>query len=365
MKLNRALLGVLLNGLKLATKGITSESVTSKGITHNGVSQLLADARFVPDDIRKYIHTNGEYRLVYRATVHGRDVTIYITSFKTDDGDDEPPYDEWAVRMLNWLHIGYQHADCECAPTLAIHLYPTPFEKRLPSSVHETVGPPHVNSGVAWRCEQFGEIAIYRKEEWFKVFVHETFHALGLDLDPHQVGLVRSDLRRHFPVASDFNLAEAYTETWARIINAAFVSFDRSTGSVGFSNQMVKNLTSERDHSLRQMHKLLDFIGVPYTLLLGKTPNDSLKRQSYREGSNVLAYYVLGGILMNDPNGFMEWCADANKTLINFDASDEAAKRFGAYVVERSAERLLFAPPPLSPHAKRSPSTRMTILQIN
>ena len=37
------------------------------------------------------------------------------------------------------------------------------------------------NTAVTYACAIKGECLIYRKEEWFKVLIHETMHALCLD----------------------------------------------------------------------------------------------------------------------------------------------------------------------------------------
>ena len=39
----------------------------------------------------------------------------------------------------------------------------------------------HANSAFTTSCKIETSIYIYRKEEWFKVFIHETFHNFGLD----------------------------------------------------------------------------------------------------------------------------------------------------------------------------------------
>ena len=162
------------------------------------------------------------------------------------------------------------------------------------------------------------------------MFVHETFHALGLDLDPRQAGSLKERMRRRFPIESDFNVAETYTEVWARIINTAFYSYETCRCDKKFIKNMVGNLTVERNHSITQMNKILRFMGVPFSSLIGKNEVDILKRRLYKEKSNVFAYYILGAILMNDPNLFMEWCEENNNIgSINFDISDRTTQRFG------------------------------------
>jgi hypothetical protein len=161
-----------------------------------------------------------------------------------------------------------------------------------------------------------------------------------------------------FPIASDHNVAEAYTESWARIIHTIFVSFYESKGMVTFEKRLLANLSTEREHSLCQMHKLLHFIRVPYEALTGNGQLDHICRQRYRENSNVFAYYVLCGTLLNNPNAFMEWCQEYNSegNILNF---GENETKFGDFISDCS--RFM----PTSRTKDNTSSTRMTILEIN
>merc|ERR1711990_305671 len=80
--------------------------------------------------------------------------------------------------------------------------------------------PFNVNTGYTTRCN-LGNITIYRKEEWFKVLIHESMHYLGLDF-----GVENHNLHLIFPIDTEISLAEAYVEFWARIFNIYFVSFN-------------------------------------------------------------------------------------------------------------------------------------------
>lgn len=353
MKLNRDIITPLYRQWKDAereVKKMTIESTTLFG--ENMVIPQTLGSDFVPREICDYINANSEKQHVFRTRVGGRPITFYMTVFEEDNCEI------WVRRMLTWLSIGYHYSKGACANELAIYIYFTPFEKHLPRNIHDTIGPSHVNTGVALRCSKVGEIVIYRKEEWFKVFIHETFHSLGLDLERAQVAAIREKMMMIFPIASDHDVAEAYTETWARIIHTIFVSFSESKGIATFEKRLLANLSTEREHSLSQMHKLLHFIGVPYETLRGDGHVDYLCRQNYREKSNVFAYYVICGMLLNDPNAFMEWCQEYNseENVFNFGHNEN---KFVEFIRECSC----FMEP--SNTKKHSSSTKMTILEIN
>ena len=87
------------------------------------------------------------------------------------------------------------------------------------------LGPPHVNSAFSSVCVPNGEIVIFRREEWLKVFIHETFHAFGFDEGLHYSDDLNNNIRKVFSLDIDFKVGEAYTESWARIINCIFYSY--------------------------------------------------------------------------------------------------------------------------------------------
>ena len=69
-------------------------------------------------------------------------------------------------------------------------------------------------------------LLIYRKEEWFKVLIHELFHVLGLDFSVINYDNNKEILRKHFNnINSDLLISEAYCELWATILNSCFLLF--------------------------------------------------------------------------------------------------------------------------------------------
>jgi hypothetical protein len=338
--LNIDLATILYNDIKKATQAFDKNCCINAHILSKHQIKRSDLVTSAPKPIYNYILSKAVKQFVYQCTIQNRQVTLYITSFN-DDIDEEGAFDEWAKLMFIWLHMAFGYATDICAKALSVYLFPTPFEKKLPDGFHETLSPAHINTGVTWRCASVGEIVIYRKEEWFKVFIHETFHALGLDIAPHQVNVIRNNMRRRFPIASSFNIAEAYSEAWARIMNVAIYCFINTGGEKSFIKKCASCLELERKYSLFQMQKILTHTGLPYKSLRNDSPADMMRRRLYREKTNVFAYYVLGGILMSDPNAFMEWCYENNDDFLNF---GENHKEFDALVdrwslVEPQTER--------------------------
>ena len=65
---------------------------------------------------------------------------------------------------------------------MVVFIYSTELTKNLPNSNIDILDQIHVNTAFTYSCiEQSNEIVIFRKEEWLKVLIHESFHNFGLD----------------------------------------------------------------------------------------------------------------------------------------------------------------------------------------
>jgi hypothetical protein len=296
----------------------------------------IYNSRFFPAYIKKYINEQEKYQLMYKCKVGGREICIYFTLFSEDNLLDLDKYTEYVKIMYMWLDICANYSLKHCVNTLDIYVYQTPFLKKMPSSITTTLDVEHVNTAFTMSCNPTGEIVIYRDEEWFKVFIHETFHAYGLDFASMNVSKLHKTLKELFPIDSDFNVTEAYAETWARIINGAFCSFNSLENKDDYSlfnDYMDFCLQFERIFSLYQCNKLLKFMGLTYEDLHGEEEKHAyLRKNLYRENTNVFSYYILTAIFLNDYTGFLQWCNTHNTSLLQFNSSDTNMNAFGEYI---------------------------------
>ena len=294
------------------------------------------DSRYFPKTIKDYIQTNIKYQLTYQCDVHGRSVKIIFALFTEGDVANIKKYNKSARFIYTWLYICGQYSLHKCSKTLAIYLYFTPFSKLPPTSNTVILGAEHVNTAFTYNCIPHGEIVLYREEEWKKVFIHETFHSYGLDFGDYECDNIKKRLARIFPVKSEFELTETYTETWARIMHSAFVSYSSlkdKTDKDGFLLHMNFALEIERLFSLQQIIRVLQFMGLRYGDLYQRCDASRMLRQNmYREDTHVLAYYVLTGILMNDYAGFLSWCTTHNINTYKFDATPRNMSSFIALI---------------------------------
>jgi len=271
------------------------------------------DFHHIVDEIREEIETFRKIGKQYSFVIGGRTFTIYaVVPYRTRIVAKRvyAYLDEAVKKMFVWLYVATHFAPAECSRELAIYWYLTGHQKRLPSSKGGPVDQEHANTAFTMACpvDSANGIYIFRKEEWFKVFIHETFHSLGLDFSrmPEEGG--NEALFSIFPVRCDFRFYEAYTETWATILHALFLAME-SKGAV--YPRLEAYLQKERMFSLFQKAKLLVHHRLKYKHLCSTST-------AYRENTQAFAYYVLKGILLFHTNDFIEWCAHKNKGTIAF-----------------------------------------------
>ena len=176
-------------------------------------------------------------------------------------------------------------------------------------------------------------------EEWFKVLIHESMHNFGLDFSDMNNMSCTNKILSMFPVKSEVNLYEAYTEFWARIINVIFCSYTNARQKNNM-NELLTNaeffLNFERIFSFYQMVKVLNFMDIEYRFLIEKTTqSDTIRRALYKEKTNVLAYYIITLILIDSYEDFLLWCKINNDTFLQFKKTDINQKRFCRFIEQR------------------------------
>lgn len=246
-------------------------------------------------------------------------------------------------RRANWAHtwlaLALRWAPAGCRASITVYIYWTPLKKRLPTVRGQPLTEINANTAFTMSCSS--EILLFRSEEWFKVLIHESMHCFGLDFsekaDAKVERYVASTLYA-LPSTTTVHLYEAYAETWARLLNAAFVSIN--TG-----DSLTRLLSVEVRHSGVVMANVLRHQGYTYDDLF-----DKAVMRSYKERTNAFAYYVLTYVLMSDYKAFVEWCR-GNPRM------DPGRQRALADYVGRHVR------PPVVPTSGTA-SLRMTVLDI-
>jgi hypothetical protein len=286
-----------------------------------------------PKNVIEHIDENITTSLTYKFNIYDRKITIL---FLIEDENDIKLYNKYVDYMLVWLYIANVYSSKDCACDLIIYIYCTSLLKILPSSNIEILNENNVNTAFTRSCSKNSEIVIFRKEEWFKVFIHETFHNFGLDFSHLNTTFYNNKILNIFPVKSEVNLYESYTEFWARIINALFCSFINMKNKNNIDEFLLNTeffINIERIFAFFQMIKVLKFMGLSYNDLYKSTKIAEFNRTNlYKENTNVLSYYVITSILLNNYSDFLIWCNSNNKLIINFKKTNNNLNSFCHFI---------------------------------
>ena len=296
----------------------------------------LLTSNYVPDVIKRYIEENSKAYMHYTCRMFNRSISIYIVVFHRITMGNVILYDKMVHQMLMWLRIAFLYSSQYCVKNLKIYLYCTPFKKQIPLELMEVLGPEHCNSAVTTSCPLDGAIVVYRKEEWFKVFIHESFHTLGLDFSTFSCQKLNAKLAKLFPIKSEINAFEAYSEFWATIINCLFCAYDLLDDKLNDKDFLLYSdfcIQFERIFALFQMVKILNFMGVSYQHLFEKNEiSDVARRYLYKENTNVFSYYIIKCILLYNYDAFLKWCEKNNINTLRFDRYDNNMNKFYSFI---------------------------------
>lgn len=262
--------------------------------------------RYIPNKIAQHIEqfTKNEIHIEFK--VGERNIRLV---FAIEDKEYKlSVYKRYAKAVATWIHIVSKNdVNPNCSKNLTVYFYFSLLTKQLPAVMDYFIAEEHANTGFTNNCSLQSEIVIYRKEEWFKVFLHESFHNFNMDFSAQDNNIAKLRMLSIFKVESEVRLYEAYTETWAEIVNVAFCSYFHSNSEKEFLDNAELLMSYERQFSMAQMNNVLSHIGVTYSQLF-------VPRNGYREKTNILSYFVIKCILMNEHQQFMNWSKTNNRS---------------------------------------------------
>jgi len=298
-----------------------------------------------PQDIRNHIDHLSLSEISYTFSLFDRKITICFVVEETNVEHKLDIYNRYVDSIIMWFYVLNEYGSKKCSPTFTIFLYFTSLEKKLPNSNIDILDQIHVNTAFTTTCPKDSEIVIFRKEEWFKVLIHESFHNFALDFSDMNTYECNKDILSIFPVSSEVNLYESYTEFWAEIMNALFCSFfnlKTKTNFEDFLSNFEFFINFERTYSFFQLVKTLDFMGLNYKNMYSETNQSKILRNTlYKEKTNVLSYYVIKTILINNYQGFLSWCKTNNFSLLQFKKTTTNQKEYCNFISKNYKTKMM------------------------
>jgi len=371
---------------------------------------------YVPPKIADYIKQHAKVVVEYNCDLgNGKNVKVKFILFDNSHYElnnirkkGASYFKQCVLKIYIWLKILSKYSSVECGKNLECFIYLTHFKRKLPSCsgdetssniYHYTDSPENeidddaenmngagnkndrvisasnVNGGLSNICQTDGRILVYRREEWFKVLIHESMHNYGLDFSTLDISMANKKLHSIFSIQKDIKIFESYCETWARVMNVFFESYfelnrysrtlfthlttrkkfinkihkqhfvsiknrNVDTGVTGvidkkdkFLNIFYDNLQHESVFSIFQCVKVLNFMGLDYNIISNcNDENYIIVKKFYKEQTNVFAYYIIVAILIANFNNFILWCIDNNTNLFNFKKTNEAIESFVMFI---------------------------------
>lgn len=288
---------------------------------------------FIPREIAIKIKNTDRYQQSYTILHNGDNYTIKFVYPRIDTSDTkgfiQKFFQDAIYKIYLWLYVADKYASKSCSTKMNLHFYFTDHMKLLGNNDLEALDMMHVNTAFTSSCSKVTDIHLFRREEWFKVFIHETFHNLGFDFSEMDCTLIDSKMNVLFPLNNNFKLYEAYCETWAETIHILFLlflkGFDRKTAVLKFYTV----LQYETVYSVFQCIKMLNHYQITYDQLTNKMCNISKKaREKYKEKSPVFSYYVIKTLFLLSWNDYIEWCSTNNKNLLQFNKTTNSQMSF-------------------------------------
>lgn len=259
----------------------------------------------IDKDVLKKIN-QLKYIYIYQTKILNREIIIYFVSSTQKSFEKEIKF------MLSWLYILNIYSPKHCVNKLTIYLYFTNLIKQLPNHKLIVLDKCHINTAFTYSCPGDAEIVLYRKEEWMKVFIHETFHTFGLDFSTMSQVSIPPFINNHFSINITPCLFESYTEFWGEVIHMMFLSYTfHSENKTLFIQTFYNILNIEINHTLLQVNKIFNHMNLHYLHFLNKT----LTIQ-YKENTPVFSYYIIKSILLFHFNEFIGWCDENNSNNI-------------------------------------------------
>ena len=279
---------------------------------------------YMEKEIQNNILQTLKKTVTYTFGIYNKYVRI---NFIVDNKLDLEYINNCVNKILLWLFIVMKHSNRN---NVNIYIYMTNLEKTLPTGDNK-ITKYHINSGYTSINEN--NIVIFRKEEWFKVFIHESLHFFEFDFRHNDI--VKNKVLEMFKVKSKVNLYEAYTETWAKIINIVFCSYFLTVDFNTFINVFERLINIEKIYTIYQMIKILEYMDIDYEDII---TGDN----TYYEKTHILSYYIIGTILLNNYQEFMKFCNENNDYIFNFKKTTENKNKFLKFIKRYYKSKKLF-----------------------
>jgi hypothetical protein len=280
------------------------------------IKEHLSTSIYIDSSIITYISNNlNNCKIIsYENIIHNKK---FVLEFIVYDKININNLDKIVKNMLIFLQILIKISNNsnneinECSKDgISITFFLTPFLKKLnitetetetetETKTKETLGAKNVNSGFNYICLNSGSIFIYRKEDFFKVFVHESVHGYGIDRALHIDFSKNENYNKFLKLfafanihTTNVGINEAITEFWTSLLYLCINSYQDSKNLSSFISNFERLYKLELVHALYQISKILHYNNLTYNSFI-KNSNSK-----YRENSHIFSYFIVKTMML-------------------------------------------------------------------
>jgi len=291
-------------------KSRTSEN--NKSIIVNKITSIvnkhLRSSKYIDSELINFILTNTNCKIVtYKNIIKGK---TYIFDFIIyNDEIIITNLDLIVEKMLLVLQLIIAISKNDSRNGQHVTFFLTPFQKKLNTNSNvytsnaNVLGAKNVNSGFTYPYLKTGITFIYRKEEFFKVFIHESIHYYGIDKALHKdfsndakYNINYNKFINSFNIRpqdiANIGINEALTEYWTFIIYLIAQSYKKSITLANFIYEFDNSYKLELLHIIFQVVKILNYNKLTYSEFLTKST------KQYKETSHIFSYYIVKTLLV-------------------------------------------------------------------
>jgi hypothetical protein len=284
------------------------------------VEKHLRPTKYIDETIINYIITNVNCKIVtYENVIKGKSYVFDFIIY--DDKISIKKLDLVVENMLLFLQVLIAISNNELRNGQHVTFFLTPFQKKLNSDDYIILGAKNVNSGFTYPNLESGITFIYRMEEFFKVFVHESIHYYGIDKALHKEFNNNTNYNNFIDLFSISNknsnaigINEAVTEFWTFILYLCVISHKKGINYSDFVYKFERLYKLELIHVIFQLVKILNYNKLTYNQFISKS------NTHYNESSHIFSYYIVKTLLVYNheellKSNIFEFIANSPKKL--------------------------------------------------
>ena len=304
---------------------------------------LENDSSFISHDIKDKINSPSYRKCYCIKSLDGIKFIIYYfsntnidkTNATTEIKEIKNIY--WRIYFILSLYpsrIEKEYGN-DIVPTF--YICPTNIKKEIKSDT-VILGPENVNSGLTYT--EKGIVLLWRREELYKVLVHELIHLLHIDKNIYMTNIVNNHVYQQFCIlpSTEININEIYTESLAMMFDSALnICEKHPTINTNVSyNIFLNQIHDNRLHSLIQASKILHlykYSSINQIIKKNIKPQNRdnsqngksiICKKNFEQNSNIFSYYILKSAFFYNMDYFISFLVKdtVKHKFINYNLND-------------------------------------------